>query len=68
MIHRYYLEHYYSQNMQAKGIDPDINVARINCFGNYAMISSEANSSGSDWDPKAKIDHYLDRSKNLLSH
>ena len=36
---------------------------KINCLGNYAMIGSEANSSGSNWSPKAKLIHYLDSSK-----
>ncbi len=26
------------------------------------MIGSEANSSGSNWSPKTKLDHYLDAS------
>lgn len=33
---------------------------QINCFGNFAMISSEANSSGSNWDPQTKLSHYTD--------
>ncbi len=53
------LEHYYPQ-ANANGLDgaPDEN--QINCLGNYAMIGSEANSSGSNWSPKTKLDHYLD--------
>lgn len=53
------LEHYYPQ-ATANGEDGHLSKAQINCFGNYAMIGSEANSSGSNWDPKTKIDHYLD--------
>jgi hypothetical protein len=39
--------------------------AEINCLGNYAMIGSEVNSSGSDWTPKTKLDHYLDASGKI---
>lgn len=39
----------------------------INCFGNFAMIGSEANSSGSSWNPKAKIEHYSDNRINAIS-
>lgn len=38
---------------------------QINCFGNYAMIGSEANSAGSNWTPKTKLDHYLDQSGKI---
>ena len=58
------LEHYYPQN-QATGVDGRLNQAQINCFGNFAMIGSEANSSGSDWSPLTKLDHYLDSSKKI---
>lgn len=34
--------------------------AEINCFGNYAMIGSGVNSSGSNNSPSVKLDHYLD--------
>ena len=55
------LEHYFPQaNVGNMDGAPDEN--QINCFGNYAMIGSEANSSGSNWSPKAKLDHYLDPS------
>ena len=58
------LEHYYPQaNVNNKEGTPDEN--QINCFGNYAMIGSEANSSGSNWDPKTKLDHYLDSSRKI---
>jgi hypothetical protein len=58
------LEHYYPQ-ANANGEDgaPDEN--QINCLGNYAMIGSEANSSGSNWSPKTKLDHYLDASGKI---
>ena len=62
------LEHFYPQ-ANATGIDDRLNQEQINCFGNYAMIGSETNSSGSNWSPKAKLDHYLDSSGkiNLVS-
>ena len=58
------LEHYYPQN-QASGVDGALNQDQINCFGNFAMIGSEANSSGSDWSPHTKLDHYLDSSRKI---
>ena len=58
------LEHYYPQALVKKypGI---INDNEINCLGNFAMIGSDANSSGSDWTPKAKLLHYLDSSMKI---
>lgn len=58
------LEHYYSQAM-ATGKEGFLNQDQINCIGNYAMIGSEANSSGSNWSPKTKLDHYLDSSAKI---
>lgn len=58
------LEHYYPQAL-VKKYPTDINEDMINCFGNFAMIGSDANSSGSDWTPKAKLLHYLDPSKKI---
>ena len=58
------LEHYYPQAM-ATGEVGFLNQAQINCLGNYAMIGSEANSSGSNWSPKTKLDHYLDSSGKI---
>ena len=58
------LEHYYPQAM-ATGEDGFLNQDQINCLGNYAMIGSEANSSGSNWSPKTKLDHYLDSSGKI---
>lgn len=55
------LEHYYPQANIGAGIDEN----QINCLGNFAMIGSEANSSGSNWSPKAKLDHYLDSSGKI---
>lgn len=56
------LEHYYPQ----ANIGTDIDENQINCFGNFAMIGNEANSSGSNWSPKTKLDHYLDSSGKIL--
>ena len=58
------LEHYYPQAM-ATGEQDFLNQDQINCLGNYAMIGSEANSSGSNWSPKTKLDHYLDSSLKI---
>jgi len=58
------LEHFYPQaNIDGNEGMPDSN--QINCFGNYAMIGSAANSSGSNWSPNTKLDHYLDGSKKV---
>ncbi|MUG73215.1 DUF262 domain-containing protein [Paenibacillus validus] len=58
------LEHYYAQ-AYANGQSGALNEDQKNCFGNYAMIGSEMNSSGSDWSPKTKLDHYLDASGKI---
>ena len=58
------LEHYYPQ-ANANGEKGALTKEEINCLGNYAMIGSEANSSGSNWSPKAKLDHYLDSSGKI---
>jgi hypothetical protein len=58
------LEHYYPR-ANATGKDGSPSQAQINCLGNYAMIGSEANSSGSNWNPKTKLDHYLDTSGKI---
>ena len=55
------LEHYYPQ----ANIGNDINENQINCLGNFAMIGSEANSMGSNWSPKEKLNRYLDSSKKI---
>ncbi len=55
------LEHFYPQ----ANVTETINEAKINCFGNYAMIGSQANSSGSYWTPRAKIIRYLDQSEKI---
>lgn len=58
------LEHYYPQAM-ATGEDGNLDKNQINCIGNYAMIGSEANSSGSNWRPEIKLYHYLDKSQKI---
>ena len=58
------LEHYYPQ-ATATGEGGTLNQDQINCLGNYAMIGSDANSSGSNWSPKTKLDHYLDSSGKI---
>ena len=58
------LEHFFPQ----ANVSSDTNTPsheQINCFGNYAMIGSEANSSGSNWTPKSKLNHYLDASRKI---
>lgn len=59
------LEHYYPQ--AKAGANKPISTEDINRFGNFAMISAEANSSGSNWDPKTKLDHYSDEKANQVS-
>lgn len=58
------LEHYFPQ-ANANGANGVPTQSQINCFGNFAMIGSEANSSGSNWSPKSKLDHYLDSSGKI---
>lgn len=64
------LEHYYPQAKAVKDEDvteDTISISQINCFGNFAMIGAEANSSGSNWDPKTKLDHYTDGKADPIS-
>jgi hypothetical protein len=57
------LEHYFPQaNVKDDNAPSE---AQINCFGNYAMIGSEINSSGSNWNPKDKLGRYLDTSRKI---
>lgn len=58
------LEHYYPQ---AKAGEETISAEAINCFGNFAMIGSDANSSGSNWNPIDKKNRYLDTKSNPVS-
>lgn len=67
------LEHFYPQAKAISDKDYEawdiekknryVSESRINCFGNFAMISSEANSSGSNWAPSTKLSHYTDTKK-----
>ena len=59
------LEHYYPQ--AKTGDDKQIKMEDINCFGNFAMIGSDANSSGSNWNPIDKKNRYLDTKSNPVS-
>lgn len=59
------LEHYYPQ--AKAGDDRPVGTKDINCFGNFAMIGSDANSSGSDWNPIDKKNRYLDSKLNQTS-
>lgn len=59
------LEHYYPQAKAGK--DRELTSEDINCFGNFAMIGAEANSSGSNWDPKTKLEHYSDGKSDQVS-
>lgn len=59
------LEHYYPQAKAGEG--KQLSSDEINCFGNFAMIGAEANSSGSNWDPKTKLDHYCDGKSDQVS-
>ena len=55
------LEHYYPQ----ANINDMVTEDNINCFGNFAMIGGDANSSGSNWTPKEKLNRYLDPSRKI---
>jgi len=58
------LEHFFPQ-ANVNGADGVPTKEQINCLGNYAMIGSEVNSSGSNWSPKTKLDHYMDSSGKI---
>jgi hypothetical protein len=53
------LEHFFPQASVGKS-ETAPTKSQINCFGNYAMIGNEMNSSGSNWDPATKLKHYID--------
>lgn len=59
------LEHYYPQAKVGDGCP--IDSTDINFFGNFAMIGSEANSMGSNWNPIEKRNLYLDSKSNQVS-
>ena len=64
------LEHFYPQALQQREEDSGQigpTKAQINCLGNFAMIGRDMNSSGSDWSPKVKLDHYLDTASGKIS-
>lgn len=59
------LEHFYPQAKAGDG--KALSAYDINCFGNFAMIGAEANSSGSNWNPKQKINIYTDSKSDQVS-
>lgn len=59
------LEHFFPQANVVDGQSPSKD--DINCFGNFAMIGAAANSSGSNWSPKTKLDHYTDKKTDPVS-
>ena len=59
------LEHYFPQAKAGEG--KPVSCKDINCFGNFAMIGADANSSGSDWNPVYKKERYLDSKSNQVS-
>ncbi len=59
------LEHYYPQAKAGEG--KQLSSEEINCMGNFAMIGSDANSSGSNWNPIDKKNRYLDTKTNQVS-
>ncbi len=64
------LEHFYPQakTVEAgKETREKLTMEQINRFGNFAMIGAEANSSGSNWSPKTKLDHYMDSKSDPVS-
>lgn len=52
------LEHYYPQANAGEG--KPLSDAEVNCFGNFAMIGSGVNSSGSNHSPLTKFIKYTD--------
>lgn len=58
------MEHYYPQALSKDEVG-FLTKNNINCFGNFAMIGSEANSLGSNWTPLAKVNYYLDNSRKV---
>lgn len=58
------LEHFYPQAKTGEG--QSLSLYDINNFGNFAIISANANSSGSNWDPKTKLDHYTDKKMDQI--
>ncbi|MBR2026483.1 MAG: DUF262 domain-containing protein [Alistipes sp.] len=58
------LEHFYPQAKESERI---VSHEELNCYGNFAMIGAEANSSGSNLDPQAKIKIYVDKKWSQIS-
>ncbi len=58
------LEHFFAQAL-VKEDNSTPTEKQINCFGNFAMIGAEANSSGSDWTCHTKLNHYRDSSNKI---
>lgn len=58
------LEHFYPQAKESEGV---VSHEELNCYGNFAMIGAEANSSGSNLDPQAKIKIYVDKKWSQIS-
>ncbi|MBM3185673.1 MAG: HNH endonuclease, partial [Bacteroidetes bacterium] len=56
------LEHFYAQ-ANANGEEGKLNQNEINCFGNYALIGGDVNSSASNKNPSAKLGSYKDSGK-----
>ena len=59
------LEHYFPQ--AKTGENMPVSLHDINRFGNFAMIGSDANSAGSNWNPIDKKNRYLDIKSNQVS-
>jgi hypothetical protein len=54
------LEHYYPTTL-ANGETGALTPKQINCLGNYAYISGQANSSGSGFEPHYKLSKYYQK-------
>ncbi len=62
------LEHYYPQAKAGREESENaLSQSQINCFGNFAMIGADANSSGSNLSPRAKVDRYTDGKSDPIS-
>ena len=59
------LEHFYPQAKAGDG--KTLSSYDINCFGNFAMIGAEVNSSGSNLNPSVKYDRYKDSKSDPVS-
>ena len=59
------LEHFYPQANAGEG--KPLSTDDINCFGNFAMIGAETNSSGSNLNPTNKLYRYSDGKTDQVS-